>query len=219
MAEENKQELTGKEAYEAQKAQREQKRQKKQRKDTTSRMTRKIVLTAVILIVIALGIYGLFLLAQKSGPQGEDFSRAIEIMESSGHIATDAVLPEYTSNPPTSGPHYADPAHTGFRGDEDIADGHFIHTMEHGNIWISYQPDVSEQIIEELKDFAGNRVVVSQRGANETDIALAAWGRLDTFDVDEELTEADKQRIHDFIARYTDKAPEQLPPTAHSQGI
>lgn len=220
MNQNNERDISGKEAYEAKKALKDKDRSKEQRAVTVSGTSRKVLIIVIVLVVIVLAVYGLFILAQKSGPQGEDFSRAVPMTDNSNaHISLDADLPVYTSDPPTSGPHYGDPARTGFRGDAGLPDGHFIHSMEHGNIWVSYSPSLSEAVVDDLEKIAGNRVVVSMRGANESDIVLAAWGRIDTFDVGGELTDADKQRIRDFILRYTDRGPEQLPPTAHSQGI
>jgi len=212
--------MEGKEAYEARKAEKDQARAEDKRSQSLSHMGRNLFITVIVIVVAILIVYGLFIVAEKSGPKGEDFSREVEVMASRDHIELGAELPIYTSNPPTSGPHYGTPASTGFRGDAGLPDGHYIHTMEHGNIWISYHPDVAGlEVVEDLEEIASNRVVISERAENETDIAVAAWGRLDTFDVGDELTVEDKQRINDFILRYTDKAPEQLPSTAHSQGI
>ena len=49
---------------------------------------------------------------------------------------------------------------------------------------------------------------------NDTDIALAAWGRLDKFNLENNNFNKDnlnqiKQRIKDFILRYENKGPEK----------
>lgn len=127
-----------------------------------------------------------------------------------GHIDVGSTHEPYNSNPPTSGPHYEETAQTGFR-EEEIADEHLVHNLEHGDIWISFRPSVSGEAVDVLKSFSGGEVVVTPRRANETDIALAAWGRLDTFDLEGGvLTESLRQRTRDFIARHINKGPEQV---------
>jgi hypothetical protein len=141
-------------------------------------------------------------------------SRAIPI-QGREHIATGAAHEPYNSNPPTSGPHYDTPARPGFR-EEVIADENLVHSLEHGLIWIAYHPRVGESVREELRDFAGPFVVVTAREANETDIAIAMWGRLDTFNLDGgSLNESAAQRIRDFINRYRGRGPEKIPAGQH----
>ncbi|MDO8564921.1 MAG: DUF3105 domain-containing protein, partial [bacterium] len=84
-----------------------------------------------------------------------------------------------------------------------------IHNLEHGDVWITYHPRVSEEIKEELKKFAFAKVLISPREANDTDIALVAWERVDKFNLDG--GELPEDRIRDFIKRYRNKGPEQIP--------
>src|SRR3989344_5631667 len=137
---------------------------------------------AIIAVIVIAAGFGIYLLARLSAPKGEDFSRAIPLMEAN-HIAVGSQLPEYTSNPPTSGPHYNQTARSGFRN-EVISDQNIIHNLEHGDIWIAYHPRIAEEVVEELKQFGAAKVIITPRETNETDIALAAWGRLDIFDIE-----------------------------------
>ncbi|PIR69326.1 MAG: hypothetical protein COU47_03060 [Candidatus Niyogibacteria bacterium CG10_big_fil_rev_8_21_14_0_10_46_36] len=158
-----------------------------------------------ILVVVSIG-YGLFLLAQTAGPDGEDFSVAYDI-QGRDHIADGAEHPEYNSNPPSSGWHYASPARGGFY-DEPLPDERVIHNLEHGDIWIAYLPDLDQKIIDDLESFAGQYVVVSPRPKNEGDISLVAWGRVDTFDIENGVV--DEGRVSDFIKRYDNRGPEKV---------
>jgi len=63
--------------------------------------------------------------------------------------------------------------------------------------------------VEELKQFGAAKVIITPREANETDIAVAAWGRLDIFDIKNDTMPI--ERVKDFIKRYTNKGPEQVP--------
>ena len=162
---------------------------------------------AIIAVIVIAAGFGIYLLARLSAPKGEDFSRAIPLMEAN-HIAVGSRLPEYASNPPTSGPHYSQTARSGFR-EKAVADQHIIHNLEHGDVWISYHPRVADEIKAELKQFGAAKVIITPRESNDTDIALAAWGRLDAFNIENNALPVG--RVSDFIKRYTNKGPEKVP--------
>jgi len=186
---------------------RRQEKEAEQRSRERNRFMRKIRNYGIVFVIITSASYGLYLLTQSSEPKGEDFSRAVSLMEAS-HIPVGSQLPEYTSNPPTSGPHYGQTARSGFR-EEIIPDQHIIHNLEHGDVWIAYHPRIGDKIKKELKRFGAAKVIITPREDNETDIALAAWGRLDTFDIENNTLPV--ERIKDFIKRYTGKGPEKVP--------
>jgi len=158
-----------------------------------------------VAIIVAVG-YGIFLLAQTAGPDGEDFSVAYSI-QGRDHIVDGATHPPYNSNPPSSGSHYTSTARGGFY-EEPLPDERVIHNLEHGDVWIAYHPDISDETKDTLESFAGQYVVVSPRSENEGDISLVAWGRADTFDIENEVV--DEGRIRDFISRYDNRGPEKV---------
>lgn len=180
----------------------EQERHQRQRAYFLPRL-KNYTITIVIIIV---AVYGLYLWAQSTAPKGKDFSQSIPVM-GDNHIAVGSLLPKYNSNPPTSGPHYEETAQSGFR-EEIIPDQNIIHNLEHGDIWIAYHPRLSDAIKEELKQFSAAKVIITPREANDTDIALVVWGRLDSFNIENNTLPV--ERIRDFIKRYTNKGPEKM---------
>ena len=68
------------------------------------------------------------------------------------HIPPGSEVPDYKTNPPTSGPHVeppyqqADGAYT-----ETPAEIDYVHSLEHGRLEIQYSPDLPEQAQLELK--------------------------------------------------------------------
>lgn len=193
--------------YSDKKEERQQRKEQERRQRQRARFMRVFRNYFIAAAIIIAAGYGMYFLSQSAAPKGEDFSRAIPLMEAS-HIAADNQLPEYASNPPTSGPHYDQTAQSGFR-EEEISDQNIIHNLEHGDIWIAYHPRVSDGIKKELKQFAAAKVIIAPREANDSDIALVAWGRLDTFDIQNDI--APVERIKDFIKRYVNKGPERVP--------
>ncbi|MBI4158542.1 MAG: DUF3105 domain-containing protein [Candidatus Yanofskybacteria bacterium] len=202
--------LTNKERYELRRQEKDEIRESSAQK----RMVKKYLMLAGVLLVVFAVIYGVYILSKSSEPEGEDFSRAIPDM-GRNHI-TDGSVPSvaYNSNPPTSGEHYGTPARPGFR-ESVIADGNLIHSLEHGLVWVSYHPRIGEEA-DKLRDITSPLVVVTPREANDADIAVASWGRLDTFNLEDGIIDDDDlQRINDFVKRYANKAPERIPPGQH----
>lgn len=192
--------------YEIRREEREKVRENERMQAKMERIKKSFVRYGLwIVIVVAIG-YGLFLLARTAGPDGEDFSVAYSI-QGRDHIANGATHPPYNSNPPSSGSHYAAAARGGFY-EEPLSDEQVIHSLEHGDIWIAYHPDISGEAKETLESFAGQYVVVSPRAANEGDVSLVAWGKVDTFDIENEFV--DEGRIRDFISRYDNRGPEKV---------
>lgn len=115
----------------------------------------------------------------------------------------------YNSNPPTSGWHYPQAAEWGtYR--EELPDETMLHNLEHGGIWISYKPDISEEMRANLEEFYkrwGRKIIVTPRSKNDIDIAVAAWTRLDKFSV----SEYSEERIEQFIRAHRNKGPEFVP--------
>lgn len=115
----------------------------------------------------------------------------------------------YNSNPPTSGPHFGTPADWGVY-DKELSDLVLIHNLEHGGIWISYKPGISEDIRKKLEGFYttwGRKIIVTPRAKNDRDIAIAAWMWLDTFDV----SDYSDDRVDTFIKAFRNKGPEFVP--------
>lgn len=192
--------------YEIKKEEREKAREEERGRAQMEKTRKSLVRYGLwIVIIVAVG-YGIFLLAQTAGPEGEDFSVTHSI-QGRDHIANGATHPPYNSNPPSSGSHYTSTARGGFY-EEPLPDERVIHNLEHGDVWIAYHPDISDETKDTLESFAGQYVVVSPRSENEGDISLVAWGRADTFDIENEVV--DEGRIRDFISRHDNRGPEKV---------
>lgn len=163
---------------------------------------RKIIWWIVVVLIVGGSGYGLYYLAnQPEKPRpGESFP-----ILGREHISIGASHPEYNSNPPTSGWHYAQPANWGVY-QEELPDEQVIHNLEHGGIWISYK-DTDEKTKSDLeaisKRYPGS-IIVTPRSANDAKIFLASWGRL------QKLESFDETTIIDFIKANKNKSPEPL---------
>lgn len=171
---------------------------------------KKVIKTGLWILIPAALIGGLIWWGfESANPQGED--KSVEFPnQGQEHIAEGAEHPAYNSNPPTSGWHYVTPARLGFY-DEVLADETLVHNLEHGEIWISFTPSVSEEVKTKLKTLLGPRIIITKRDKNDTDIAISAWTRLDTFNLENgELTDEQVTRLTDFIKRWQNRGPEKV---------
>lgn len=204
MNDDTQNELTGKAAYEAKKAEKKAQQQSAGGGPNTSALKTWAVWIGVAVLIIG----GISWWIWSQLPKSEDLSRAVPI-ENRQHVNEGTTVETYATNPPAGGPHYPRTAAVGFYGPgEAPADEYIVHNLEHGDVWITYHPRVGDAVADTLRDFVDAKVLVSAREANETDIALSAWGRIDTFDLSDGVVP--QERIRDFIARYKNKGPERI---------
>jgi hypothetical protein len=147
--------------------------------------------------------------------------------QSAAHIDNGQSHEPYNSDPPTSGPHYVEPAKGGFY-EEAPQDEQLVHNLEHGYviIWYNCQRSPSgdgaltagqcDQLKQQLRDTmarGGNstrtgtpKLIAVPRPTLDTQLALTTWGRLDKFEA------FDQNRILNFIRAFRDHAPEPNAP-------
>ncbi|HCE30974.1 hypothetical protein A2778_05520 [Candidatus Daviesbacteria bacterium RIFCSPHIGHO2_01_FULL_40_24] len=188
----------------------------------------KIIIGVVIATVIILGGGIWFLNIQGAKDQAKLNQPLIgEAIASQGanHVP-ESTKEEYSTNPPTSGPHYANSQPAGIY-DKPIPDGNLIHSMEHGAVILWYKPSsgtdnqvtegtesaktngLSEQDIDRLKQIFGSvsvsKKIMIPRDSLDVPIALTSWGRL------LKLQTIDEDRIKTFMETNEDRGPEKAP--------
>lgn len=81
-----------------------------------------------------------------------------------------------------------------------------VHSLEHGAVWITYQPDLDQSAVQKLsaKVAASGATFMSPYPQQPSPITLSAWG------TQLELSSADDPRIDQFLTKYRKgpKAPE-----------
>jgi 8-oxo-dGTP pyrophosphatase MutT (NUDIX family) len=131
--------------------------------------------------------------------------------EGSTHITRESEIPDYGTNPPTSGNHHP----------EQLADGAyaempepwwFIHSLEHGRIEIQYSPDLPEEDQLALKGVFDQRpdgVLLFPNDEMDAAVAVTAWTQLMTCDSFEGAATLDA--VRDFRDIYIGQGPEPVP--------
>ncbi|MEK7630854.1 MAG: DUF3105 domain-containing protein [Patescibacteria group bacterium] len=174
------------------------------------RKVKKIGFGVIVILLVVGGGYFVYQSMPEERQLGTDYSRTIED-GGQDHTKEGEKTTTWKSNPPVSGPHWPDPQRDGIY-DKELPEEGVVHSLEHGRIWISYKPSIPDATKEALKELARKNtyMVVSVRAANETDVALAAWNHLDSFNLNADGS-FDTVRVQDFIDRYRDKGPEKVP--------
>ena len=167
------------------------------------------------IVLIAVGVW---FLSKGSGQPAEDSPNPAAVSKpvlgtqefaivGREHIPAGTSGTGYNSNPPASGPHWANPAKNGVY-DKPLADEQIIHDLEHGYVWISFQSGISQEVKDKLREIVEKddwKIILAPRDKNDAKIALVAWGRLLTLD------EPDYDKIRDFIKTYRNRGPEKTP--------
>lgn len=158
---------------------------------------------AVVAVVVAL-----VLLVQSNTVAASAPGERIPV-QGRDHIDVGASHPPYNSDPPTSGPHYAEPLPAGFY-DAPQPDEYFVHNLEHGHVWITYDcskltncDEVKAKLRALVQSYNQWKIVVSPRQNKDAAIGLAAWGWL------QKLDSYDEAAIRRFVDAWRDKGPEQ----------
>ncbi len=175
---------------------------------------KKFLIWLLVILVVGGGIYWFIKRSREKIAERKIYAVFYQT-QSRDHITIGQGHPAYNSNPPTSGPHYGNPAQKGIYKKE-LPDEQLIHNLEHGYIWISYRPSASSEIIRQLENFYGfsKKIIVEPRAANDKIISLVAWNWLDKFDPasGDSLDDAELKRIGDFIDAYINRGPEPNAP-------
>lgn len=172
-------------------------RLRQQQRARFQRILKKVI---IILIVLAVVIGGGYLLVRSANKKVADLPGEKFAEQPAIHI-TGTDHPQYNSNPPTSGWHWAQPAKWGVY-DRELPDEQIMHNLEHGGVWISYQPSLDKETVGKLEAIVKRyptKVILTPRKANDKPIALAAWTRL------QKLDSFDESAIENFIKSYRGK--------------
>jgi len=121
----------------------------------------------------------------------------------------------YPQNPPVSGDHDLVWQNCGFYR-VPVRNERAVHSLEHGAIWITYQPGTARRQVEELRSLAkrDDRVLVSPYPGLDRPVVASAWGRQLSVDSTRDA------RIDRFVDAFRDdsRAPEAGGPCSGAKG-
>jgi hypothetical protein len=199
--------------------------EEKKREEQKRAQRRRNLITLVIAIIVTVGVVWLILDESTGkgpdGPSTADYGVSADEagcgsvespeLQEAKHIEAGTEHDPYSSNPPTSGPHYAAPLapiDPGFYTN-DIEAEKVIHNLEHGMIVIWYRPDAPQATKTAVEAAVDEQplatVAVPWADIEEgNDVAITAWGKL------QNCAQVSKDVVDDFRAEFQGKGPENV---------
>jgi Protein of unknown function (DUF3105) len=180
---------------------------------TQNRRPWGLIAAAVAVVVFAVAAIGYALVqvnrAEANAIESPDEIEGVESYEYEAGTHT-AEPVEYSESPPVGGPHAGVPEWadcTGTVYDVDIRHENAVHSMEHGAVWITYDPDaVSDADIETLAGFAEESGrMLSPYVGQDSPISLQSWGHQLKVD---SATDPRIEQFADFFTYNADYYPE-----------
>lgn len=120
----------------------------------------------------------------------------------------------YDPSPPVGGEHFPVPATCGFYTDDPPPDSMLVHDLEHGAVWIAYDPGLDRAQADTLRGLVAEqpKVTATPYEGLDSPLVVSAWAR------QLRLDDADDPRLPAFIEQYRN-GPEAPEPAAPCQGI
>jgi hypothetical protein len=161
-------------------------------KQSGNNTARNIIIGGIIAVaVVALGV--LLYLSMREPATLADLQRTVGL--SRGH--DENAVYEDTGLPPMGGVHSDVWQNCGVY-DAPIEAKNAVHSMEHGAVWVTYQPDLPADDVATLRDDVSKHsyTILSPFEGLKSPVVLTAWGIQLTVD------SAGDSRIADFLDRY-----------------
>ncbi len=195
----------------------QQRRQAEEARLSASRKAarRRNLVTLGVVLVVLIVVVGL-VVKDRSGTTSLSGVSAAEAacteierpaLQEAAHIEQGAPHEPYSSDPPSSGPHYATPADAGFYPSALPVET-VIHNMEHGQVVIWYQADLPAPDLDLIEKITREEPLATAAVPHGLDpsyqVALTAWGALQFC---EGISE---EAIALFRAEFQGRGPEQV---------
>jgi hypothetical protein len=119
---------------------------------------------------------------------------------------------DYAQLPPVGGDHHPIWQNCGFYEDP-VVDEHAVHSLEHGAVWVTYDPALETSEVERLRALADRYtfLLVSPYDGLPTPVIASAWG------LQLQLDSVEDERLEPFIRRYI-QGPQTPEPGAPCSG-
>jgi hypothetical protein len=130
---------------------------------------------AAVAAVLAAFAVVLVLDLRSGGGGGPSGVEDVDVGQAGQH--TGAVV-EYEQSPPAGGEHNPVWQNEGFY-DEPVANETAVHTLEHGAVWIAYQPDLPQAQKDAIRDLVEGQtcMLASPYPDLDSPIVASAWGK------------------------------------------
>lgn len=174
-------------------------------------MLTRVSLPYVVFGILALLIVGFVVYLRFLRPPSPPAGVQVFEVESRNHVTTDVV---YAQIPPVGGDHSPDWQNCGFYG-RPVRNENAVHSLEHGAVWITYQPDLQPDPVNRIRQFAvGQTYVLASPYPNlPSPVVVSAWGR------QLRLDSAEDPKLEQFIRAFRGAATAPEPGAPCGGGV
>lgn len=175
--------------------------------ETSERSNRLLLVLATVGAVLVLGAALVAPLVDKALRGEEQVQRALDLslvetwdITDRSHTTDDITYPQ---DPPAGGAH--DPVWLACGAyDEPVRDENAVHDLEHGTVWITHDPELSADDVDELASQLPDNGIMSPREDLPSPVVVTVWG------AQLQLDGVDDARLGLFLEEYADghTAPE-----------
>ncbi len=182
------------------------------KRQRAQRLKTNLLWRGIGLLVLA----GIGFLAARQGGQPAAMGTSVPPM-AAAHIPLDSDPGTYNSDPPTSGPHYAEEGRAGFYDENVYTDpaGYLVHNLEHGYVIFWYNcrlldeagcMELKSHIKTVMDDLGGVKMIAYPWPSLDVPLVLTSWGRLQRFET------FDAEQAKAFYRANLNRAPEPSAP-------
>jgi hypothetical protein len=189
-------------------AKREEKLAKLRRQQQRSRRNRRIAAISIpvaVLAVVAAIVLPAILIPKPPSYEAGGSGAVVEGVSTFENVSTHVETPvSYPETPPAGGDHSPTWLNCGVYT-EPVPDENAVHSLEHGAIWVTYDPSLGADQLGVLRSqLPATHVILSPYDELAAPIVLSGWN------VQLEIESADDPRIEEFIEEYwqAENAPE-----------
>jgi hypothetical protein len=154
---------------------------------------------ALVLVLVGVAAWVLIGAGRESAEREAQAEQEIEGVEAFDDLTFNHVTTavDYAQTPPAGGDHNAAWLNCGVYS-EPVPDENAVHSLEHGAVWITYDPELPADQVATLEEMAANQsyVLVSPYEGLDSAVAVSAWG------YQLKVDSADDERLPVFVQKY-----------------
>src|SRR5262245_24381088 len=153
---------------------------------------RRTITAAVVVGVVVIAIVVVALVANRGSTRYDRVATFSGITR--GHTSSPV---HYAQTPPVGGDHNPVYQNCGYYS-QPLHNENAVHSMEHGAVWITYQPNLPKDQVDRLAGIGRGQpyILVSPYPGLPAPVVASAWG------VQERFHTASDPKLNDFVARY-----------------
>lgn len=170
--------------------------------EARERRRRIFTVGAIVVVVVAIvaAVTAGVVLQRRSATQQSAIPGVQSFTEDRGHVNGPVTYPQ---TPPAGGPHNPVWQNCGIY-DQPVPNVNAVHSLEHGAVWITYQPSLPAAEVDQLRSRVRGQsyLLLSPYAGLPSPVVVSAWGK------QLRLNSPTDSRLAAFLAAYRAKGPE-----------